>query len=132
MASDKPLRILLVDDEESIIHAMTDYLETYEWVVDAATDLDSARRQLEQNRYAVVIADLRLSPSEAIAGLDVIGHVRQVAPETKTILLTAYGSAHVEEEARRLGVDAFLQKPKPLAELVRTVFRVLGVEQPSD
>lgn len=111
---------------------MTDYLQTYEWIVDSASDFESAKRQLEQNRYAVVIADLRLSPKEAIAGLDVIGHVRKVAPETKTILLTAYGAAHVEEEARRLGVDAFLQKPKPLAELARTVFRVLGVEQPSD
>ena len=111
---------------------MTDYLETYEWEVDAASNFDAARELLDKNTYAVVIADLRLSPKEAIAGLDVIGHVREVSPETKTILLTAYGSAHVEEEARRLGVDAFLQKPKPLAELVRTVFRVLGVEQPRE
>jgi len=132
LSADNPLRILLVDDEESIVRAMTDYLETYEWVVDSASDFDSARSMLDSHRYAVVIADLRLSPQEAIAGLDVIGHVRKVAPETKTILLTAYGSAHVEEEARRLGVDAFLQKPKPLAELARTVFRVLGVEQPRE
>ena len=88
---------------------MTDYLKTYEWIVDSASDLESARRRLDANRYAVVIADLRLSPTEAIAGLDVIAHVRKTAPETKTILLTAYGSPHVEEEARRLGVDAFLQ-----------------------
>ena len=125
---ERPLRILLVDDEEAIVQAMTDYLETYEWVVDSAADFESACRRLDANRYAVVIADLRLSPKEAIAGLDVIAHVRKTAPETKTILLTAYGSPHVEEEARRLGVDAFLQKPKPLAELARTVFRVLGVE----
>jgi DNA-binding NtrC family response regulator len=111
---------------------MTDYLETYEWIVDSASDFDSARRRLDVNHYAVVIADLRLSPKEAIAGLDVLAHVRTTSPETKTILLTAYGSPHVEEEARRLGVDAFLQKPKPLAELARTVFRVLGVEQPRE
>ena len=129
--SESPLRILLVDDEESIIQAMTDYLKTYEWIVDSASDFDSARRRLDAHHYAVVIADLRLSPTEAIAGLDVIAYVRKTAPETKTILLTAYGSPHVEEEARRLGVDAFLQKPKPLAELARTVFRVLGVEATS-
>ena len=114
------------------MQAMTDYLETYEWVVDAASDSEAALRLLDANHYAVVIADLRLSPREAIAGLDVIAHVRETAPETKTILLTAYGSSHVEKEARRLGVDAFLQKPKPLAELARTVFRVLGVEQPHE
>ena len=84
---------------------MTDYLETYEWIVDSASDFDSARRRLDANHYAVVIADLRLSPKEAIAGLDVLAHVRTTSPETKTILLTAYGSPHVEEEARRLGVD---------------------------
>ena len=109
---------------------MTDYLETYEWIVDSASDFDTAREQLAAHDYSVVIADLRLSPREAIAGLDVIAHVRKTSPETKTILLTAYGAPHVQEEARRLGVDAFLQKPKPLAELVRTVFRVLGVEKP--
>jgi CheY-like chemotaxis protein len=42
------------------------------------------------------------------------------------ILLTAYGSPEIEAAAIRYGVDSFLQKPKPLAELAQVVFRVAG------
>jgi ActR/RegA family two-component response regulator len=79
----------------------------------------------------VVVADLRLSPTEAIGGLDVIARVRRDRPDTRTVLLTAYGSSQVEAEARRLGVDAVLQKPQPLSDLVKIVFGLVAPPQPS-
>ncbi len=44
------------------------------------------------------------------------------------ILLTAYGTPEIETEARRLGVDAVLYKPKPLPELAQIVFALLNRE----
>jgi len=119
-------RILIVDDEEAILSAMKDYLESYDWSVDCARDVDEAKRLLAGESYSVVIADLRLSPTQAIGGLDLIAHVRERHPSTRTVLLTAYGSSQVEQEAKRLGVDAFLHKPQPLAEIVKIVYGVLG------
>ena len=123
-------RILIVDDEEAILSAMKDYLESYEWAVDCARDVGEAEALLAQARYAVVIADLRLSPTQAIGGLDLIAHVREKYPTTRTVLLTAYGSSQVEGEARRLGVDAFLHKPQPLSEIVKIVYGVVGIGKP--
>jgi DNA-binding NtrC family response regulator len=119
-------RILIVDDEEAILSAMKDYLESFDWEVDCARDVDEARRLLSGESYSVVIADLRLSPTQAIGGLDLITYVREQHPATRTVLLTAYGSSQVEQEARRLGVDAFLHKPQPLAEIIKIVYGVVG------
>jgi len=119
-------RILIVDDEEAILQAIKDYLESFDWSVDCARSLPEAQALIDGEPYSVVVADLRLSPTEAIGGLDVIARVRRESPETRTVLLTAYGSSQVEAEARRLGVDAVLQKPQPLSELVKIVFGLVA------
>jgi len=111
---------------------MKDYLESFDWDVDCARSVPEAHQALEGEPYSVVVADLRLSPTEAIGGLEVIGRVRRDFPETRTLLLTAYGSSQVEEEARRMGVDAVLHKPQPLAELVKIVFGLVAPSREPD
>jgi len=119
-------RILIVDDEEAILSAMKDYLESFDWKVDCARSIVEANQLLDGGTYSVVVADLRLSPTEAIGGLEVIARVRREQPDTRTLLLTAYGSSQVEAEARRLGVDAVLHKPQPLSDLVKIVFGLVA------
>lgn len=123
-----PQRILIVDDEEAILSAMKDYLESFDWSVDCARSIPEAHELIDGEPYSVVVADLRLSPTDAIGGLEVIARVRREYPGTHTLLLTAYGSSQVEAEAYRLGVDAVLQKPQPLSDLVKIVF---GLVSPS-
>ena len=95
-------RILVVDDQESICLAMKDYLEHRGHHVDCASQLLEAEALLSAGRYAVVIADLRLSASEPAGGLRLLRRVRESSPRTRTVLLTAYGSPQAEAEARRL------------------------------
>ncbi|HEX3253302.1 MAG TPA: response regulator, partial [Pyrinomonadaceae bacterium] len=47
--------------------------------------------------------------------------IREHNPQTRIIILTAYGSPEVEDEARRCGADAFLRKPKPLSQVAQVV-----------
>ena len=54
-------------------------------------------------------------------GLEMIRTIRQHNPQTRIIVLTAYGSAEMEDEARRCGADAFLRKPKPLSQVAQVV-----------
>lgn len=116
--------ILVVDDEESICLAMKDYLEDRGYLVDCAGALSDAEALFSPGRYAVVIADLRLSTTDQSGGLRLLRHVRESSPQTRTVLLTAYGSPEAEAEARRLGVDALLAKAEGLHE-VATVVRAL-------
>jgi two-component system response regulator AtoC len=119
-------RMLVIDDEEPILFAAREYFEALGFGVDCATELEEAEALLSHVEYAIVIADLRLTGIYGTEGLALVRHVRERCPRTRILLLTAYGSAAVEEEARRLGVDGFLQKPKPLPDVAQIVFGLLG------
>lgn len=121
-----PPRILVMDDEEPIRFAMKEYFETFGYRVDCARELEEAEALLTHITYAVVIADLRLTGIYGAEGLGLVALVREQRPQTRIVLLTAYGSPEVEAEARRLGVDSFLRKPKPLPDLAQIVCNLLG------
>ena len=107
-ASDIPMpRLLVVDDEESICFSMSEYFSLHGFKVDTARELEEAEKLLEAQDYKVIIQDLRLGTRPNAAGLDIIKRVKDQNLPSKIIVLTAYGSAEVEEEAKRYGADAF-------------------------
>jgi DNA-binding response OmpR family regulator len=117
-------RLLVVDDEESIGFALKEYLEQRGFQVDHAGSAADARALAAQTRYELVIADLRLSAERQTEGLELLAWFRESRPETRTLLLTAYGSPETEQEARRIGVDAVLQKTQDLDALARLLRRL--------
>jgi len=119
-------RLLLVDDEESILFAMREYFMTYGYDVDCACELEEAEALVVKYRYDLIVADLRLTGIYGAEGLELVSLVKERAPRTHVILLTAYGSPEIEMEARRLGVASFLHKPKPLPDVAQIVFGLLG------
>ena len=89
-------------------------------------DAEEACARLSGNHYGVVIADLRLTGIYGAEGLELVSYVREKSATTRVLLLTAYGSRDIQEEAHRRGVDAFLQKPQPLSEVANVVDSILG------
>jgi DNA-binding NtrC family response regulator len=114
-------RLLVVDDEESICFSMSEYFSLHGFKVDTARDVDEAEKLIATTDYKVVIQDLRLGTTRNPDGLEIIKQVHERNPETRIIVLTAYGSAEMEDEARRRGADAFLRKPKPLSQVAQVV-----------
>ncbi len=114
-------RLLIVDDEESICFSMSEYFSLHGYKVDTAREFDQAEKLVENTDYQVIIQDLRLSTTRNPDGLDVIKLAHKNHPETRIVVLTAYGSAEMEDEARRCGADAFLRKPKPLSQVAQVV-----------
>lgn len=114
-------RILIVDDEESICFSMSEYFEHHGFKVDTAKDLDDAERLIRTNDYKVVIQDLRLGVNKNADGFELIKMLHEGQPDARIIVLTAYGSADMEDEAMRCGADAFLRKPKPLSQVAQVV-----------
>ena len=115
-------RLLVVDDEESICFSMSEYFSLHGYQVDTARELEEAEKLLESTEYKVVIQDLRLTTTTRNPdGLDIIKMIRDHNLQTRIVVLTAYGSAEVEDEARRYGADAFLRKPKPLSQVAQVV-----------
>jgi two-component system NtrC family response regulator len=122
-------RLLVVDDEESICFSMSEYFSLQGYRVDTAQELDEAEKLIVATEYKVVIQDLRLSETRNPDGLNIIKMIRGQNPQTRIVVLTAYGSTEMEDEARRCGADAFLRKPKPLSQVAQVIQGLL--ESPS-
>ena len=120
-------RILIIDDEPAIRHAVDRYLTRAGFDVQCARELEEAEALLAHVPYDLVIVDLSLSghPS-GTEGLELVRFVRRHRPSTRVIVLTAHGSPWVEKEARRRGCDALVHKPKPLSELARLAMELIG------
>lgn len=124
-------RLLIVEDEQAILLAITDYLSNLGYEVDGATELAAAQKLLAEKPYAALLSDLRLTGSGANEGLELAEFVEREYPATEVILLSAYGSPVAEQRARTHRVAAFLHKPKPLAELAQIIYSVLSEKEPA-
>jgi len=114
-------RLLVVDDEESICFSMSEYFSLHGYRVDTAREMDEAEKLLESTEYKVIILDLRLGTNENTDGLSILKMAHDRDPETRIVVLTAYGSTEMEDEAKRSGAAAFLRKPKPLSQVAQVV-----------
>ena len=110
-------RLLLVDDEENVLIGMGRYFRAVGFSVDCARGSEEADALLFLKTYSAAIVDLCLSAGQGAQGLELIDRLRRRSPTTRILVLTAFGSAETELEARRLGADRFLQKPRPLSEV---------------
>src|SRR5262249_13908910 len=123
--------ILIVDDEETILFAMRDYLTASGGEVDYAQDLDEAGALVFAHHYALVIADLWLSGLWGAEGLENVSPRRKRSPGTRVVVLTAYGTQETESEALRRGADAVLRKPKPLNQILQIVSGLVPLSKTS-
>jgi DNA-binding NtrC family response regulator len=120
-------KILIVEDEEPILFALREYFSALGYEVTTAREWEEAEALLVTRRFDIVLTDLRLTGFGGAEGLEIIGFVRAQCPETRIILLTGYGSAEVQLEARRRGVDALLSKPTPLSNVAEIADRMLKI-----
>jgi len=114
-------RLLVVDDEEAIAFAMRRYFAGQGFEVDTASERVEAEALLARKHYQAAVIDLRLTGVDSAEGLDLLGFVRDNCPDTRTILLTAYGSEELNRQARERGVDVVLSKPQPLSDVAQVV-----------
>ena len=116
-----PRNLLVVDDEESICFSMREYFSHHGFIVDTASEMEEAEGLIKVTDYKVIIQDLRLGIAQQPDGIEIIKLVHKRNPDTRIVVLTSYGSAEAEAEARRAGADAFLRKPKPLSQVAQVV-----------
>lgn len=111
-------QVLIVDDEESLAFFLRESLLEIdaEWKVDTAGTGEEAVIKINRNSYGLVIADLRMP---GLNGLELLQMVRALEPNTRVILMTAYGSDQVEKEARRLNVYRYVTKPFDMEDMKR-------------
>ena len=111
-----PLRVLVVDDEPLVLWSITEMLRSHGMEVEEASSANTALRAFtsKEGPPDAVLLDLNLPDS---SDLGLLTMMRRLAPKTRVILMTAFGTPEVRAEARRLGVVAVIDKPFDLDSL---------------
>jgi two-component system, NtrC family, response regulator AtoC len=115
-----PLRVLVVDDEALIRWSVAETLADAGHEVVESGDARSALGAVRDaaRPFDVIVLDLRLPDSE---DLSLLSTLRNVAPGTQVILMTAYGSPEIVCAALDLGAYRVLNKPFEVEEIARLV-----------
>ncbi len=117
-------RILIVDDEQSMLEVLTIMLKREGYEVTAVSDGAEAIKLLESKGSDVVITDLKMEP---VDGLDVLRSAKKIDPEAVVIMMTAHGSIENAVEAMKEGALEYVTKPFKMEELRILIAR--GLEQ---
>ena len=110
-------RILIVDDEQSMVDFLRIMLKKLGHDVTGVTGLLEAEALVDVERYDLVITDLRIRER---SGLELLRKVKSRLPTTEVIMITAYATTENAVEAMKLGAYDYVTKPFNVDE-----FRVL-------
>ncbi len=116
-----PLRVLLVDDEDTFRETTADLLRGDGFLVDTALDAGVAIDMLRSNAYDLLLSDI-LMPGNA--NLDLIRCIREVDLDLPIILITGYPSVGTAVDALHLSVKSYLTKPLDYGALLAELQRI--------
>jgi two-component system phosphate regulon response regulator PhoB len=114
-------RVLVVDDDDTIVDLVRIWLENAGYDVTTAADGATALAAIEDARPDIVVLDVMMP---ATSGLDVLRELR-MGGDLPVIMLTARGTEQDRVLGFALGADDYMVKPFSLAELVERVRAVL-------
>jgi len=111
-------RVLVIDDEPSVVGLFQQLLTQEGYEVDIAGSGEEGLEIFARKRHEVVLTDLRLGD---MTGLDVLKMVKRGKPSTAVVILTGYTSLESAMEALRLGANDYLSKPARSMDLLKSV-----------
>ncbi|MGE3960018.1 MAG: response regulator [Vicinamibacterales bacterium] len=122
--------MLVVDDEPLVRWSIAETLRAHGFEIVEAADAHGALLTVldAATEPDVVLLDLKLPDSD---DLSLLMSIRRILPRVPVILMTAFGTPEVLDEARRLGVFTVLDKPFELDELDLLVERAVETPRPS-
>lgn len=125
------MKVLVVDDEETIRLALRKFLRSRGYEVDVADSGKAALALLEQGGYVLMLCDVRMP---GLTGVELVPLALEKEPELAIIMLTAVNDAGTATEVLSSGATDYLMKPVELADLQQAVDKALakraaGIEQ---
>jgi DNA-binding response OmpR family regulator len=115
-------RVLLVEDEPSLVLTLTDRLNAEGYEVESAETGETGYRRALQGPFDVILLDVAL-PGRS--GFDVLRDLRQQRVDTPVLMLTARGQVVDRVLGLKLGADDYLPKPFDTMELLARIEAIL-------
>jgi len=119
----KKQKVLLVEDETIVRESLRDWLIEDGYDVECVDTGEEALERTKQEEFGVIVLDLRLP---GIDGLQVFEQAKELKPETKGVIITAYPSKETLDKARKLGLVDYLVKPFKISDLEKLIGAALG------
>jgi len=120
--------ILVIEDEQRIRTALTDFLEFHDFKVTEAVDGLEAERTVAKRDFDLILLDLMLPK---ISGEQLCTKWRRDGLQTPVIMLTAKGQEKEKVAGLNLGADDYITKPFSLEELLARINAVLRRTDPA-
>lgn len=114
-------KILLVEDDKSIVRNLTDFLKSEGYSVNSVSGQAAAIKEVENNRYDLLLLDISLSDGNGFA---VCSAVKAIS-DTPVIFLTASGDEFSVVTGLDMGADDYINKPFRPRELLSRIKNVL-------
>ena len=122
---DKQARILIVDDDETILATMKAILEDEGYIVDLASTGEEAIQLTMKKTYNIALLDIRLPDME---GVELLKLMRDSVPRTRKVMVTGYPSMQNAIDALNRNADAYLLKPLDNEKLLSLVKEQLDAQ----
>ncbi|MDH4230984.1 MAG: response regulator [Nitrospirota bacterium] len=116
-------RVMIIDDEKIVGDMAKMSLEREGYLVETFLNGEPALARLKEERFDVVVTDLKM---KGVDGMEVLRTVKELYPDTKVIMITAFANLDTAIEALRGDVHDFFPKPVKIRELKVSIERALG------
>lgn len=119
-------KILIVDDDEGLIHFLHRFFVKQGYGVRACSSGQSALEVVADEQFDLILLDYKMP---GLNGLDTLREVRRSQVKTPVIIMTAYGTTDTTIEAMKLGAYDYLLKPFDREELQRITSDAMEVNR---
>ena len=120
------VKILVVDDDETIRKTMKAIFEDEGYIVDVVSTGKEAIEKTEKTVYNLALLDIRLPDME---GVELLKLMKDSLPRTRKIMVTGYPSVQNAIAAVNKQADAYLVKPVDIEKLLETVRTQLKLQE---
>ena len=117
------MKILVIEDEPSLLETMKSFLEKERYIVESATKYEEALDKIFLYEYECILLDIMLPDGN---GLDILRELKETHKKENIIIISAKDSLDDKIMGLELGADDYLAKPFHLAELnarIRSLIR---------
>jgi len=118
--------ILVIEDEPVLNENLKQFLSSKGFSVKTADSMSTAKEALVTDLFDIVISDMRLPD---VNGTELIEHIRDVAPSSIVLVMTAYSSLETALDVFHCGAHDYIIKPFPLQEMQYKVENALQYKQ---
>jgi len=113
--------VLIIDDERSIRNTLSDILGNEKYQVDSAENGEIALEKVKENKYDVILCDIKMPGMD---GIEVLENILKIS-DTPVIMISGHGTIETAVDAIKKGAYDYIEKPPDLNRLLITIRNAL-------